>query len=53
MLDDVATKPQTMEEQGYGHSTTLTTHQICMEGKVRWEMVHVREEILRFQVYLI
>jgi len=31
----------------------LTTHQICMEGKMGWEMVHVREEILGFQVYLI
>jgi hypothetical protein len=24
-----------------------------MEGKMGWEMVHVREEILGFQVYLI
>jgi hypothetical protein len=31
----------------------LMAHQICMEGKMGWEMVHVREEILGFQVYLI
>jgi hypothetical protein len=65
MLDDVATKPQTMEEQGYGPPSlktwnvikqgklTLMAHQICMEGKMGWEMIHVREEILGFQVYMI